>query len=80
VFPVRYELGFYIPEYSILRSRRRENLKFYINVHSLVIRICALTLRVSSCGEPGSGNAQQLFSCRRDTPQLARLGNGDVVD
>jgi hypothetical protein len=28
--PVRYELGFYIPEYSIFRSNRRENLKSYI--------------------------------------------------
>jgi hypothetical protein len=32
VFPVRYELGFYIPEDGILHSRRRENLKPY-NVH-----------------------------------------------
>jgi hypothetical protein len=28
--PVRYELGFYIPEDDILHSDRRENLKFYI--------------------------------------------------
>jgi hypothetical protein len=27
--PVRYEMGFYIPE-DILHSRRRENLKSYI--------------------------------------------------
>jgi hypothetical protein len=30
VSPVRYELGFYIPEDGILRSHRRENLKSYI--------------------------------------------------
>jgi hypothetical protein len=30
VSPVRYELGFYIPEGDILRSHRRENLKSYI--------------------------------------------------
>jgi hypothetical protein len=30
MFSVRYELGFYIPEDDILRSHRRENLKFYI--------------------------------------------------
>jgi hypothetical protein len=30
VSPVRYELGFYIPEDGILHSRRRENLKSYI--------------------------------------------------
>jgi hypothetical protein len=29
VSPVRYELGFYIPEYGILHSYRRENLKSY---------------------------------------------------
>jgi hypothetical protein len=30
VFPVRYELDFYIPEAGILHSNRRENLKSYI--------------------------------------------------
>jgi hypothetical protein len=30
VSPVKNELGFYIPEDDILRSRRRENLKSYI--------------------------------------------------
>jgi hypothetical protein len=29
VSPVRYELGLYIPEESILHSHRRENLKSY---------------------------------------------------
>jgi hypothetical protein len=29
VSPLRYELGFYIPEDDILRSHRRENLKSY---------------------------------------------------
>jgi hypothetical protein len=28
VSPVKYELGFYIPEDDILHSHRRENLKF----------------------------------------------------
>jgi hypothetical protein len=27
--PVKYELGFYIPEDDILHSHRRENLKSY---------------------------------------------------
>jgi hypothetical protein len=27
--PVKYELGFYIPEDGILHSHRRENLKSY---------------------------------------------------
>jgi hypothetical protein len=30
MFPVGYELGFYIPEEGILHSHRRENLKSYI--------------------------------------------------
>jgi hypothetical protein len=31
VSPVKYELGFYIPEDDILHSRRRENTKPYID-------------------------------------------------
>jgi hypothetical protein len=30
VSPVKYELGFYIPEDDILHSHRRENLKSHI--------------------------------------------------
>jgi hypothetical protein len=30
VSPVKYELGFYIPEDDILHSHCRENFKFYI--------------------------------------------------
>jgi hypothetical protein len=30
VSPVKYELGFYIPEDAILHSHRRENLKSYV--------------------------------------------------
>jgi hypothetical protein len=30
VFPVKYDLDFYIPEDGILHSHRRENLKSYI--------------------------------------------------
>jgi hypothetical protein len=29
MFPVKYKLGFYIPEGDILHSHRRENLKSY---------------------------------------------------
>jgi hypothetical protein len=42
--PVKYELGFYIPEEDILHSHRRENLKYYIppiNLYSSVsMSIC----------------------------------------
>jgi hypothetical protein len=31
VFPVRYELGFHIPEDDILHSHRRENVRSYIS-------------------------------------------------
>jgi hypothetical protein len=31
LFPVKYKLGFYIPEDYILHSHRRENLKSYKN-------------------------------------------------
>jgi hypothetical protein len=30
VFPVRYEMSFYVPEDDILSSHSRENLKSYI--------------------------------------------------
>jgi hypothetical protein len=35
VSPVKYELGFYIPEDGILHSHRRENLKSYTSVEHL---------------------------------------------
>jgi hypothetical protein len=37
--PVRYELGFYIPEDDILHSHRRENLKSYILERILLLRV-----------------------------------------
>jgi hypothetical protein len=36
VFPVRYELGSYIPKDGILHSHRRENLNSYIDYNELV--------------------------------------------
>jgi hypothetical protein len=33
VSPVRYQLGFYIPEDAILHSHRRENLKSYKEIY-----------------------------------------------
>jgi hypothetical protein len=41
VSPVKYELGFYIPEDDILRSRRCENLKTYMVFTRLQVpRMC----------------------------------------
>jgi hypothetical protein len=33
VSPVKYELGFYMPEDDILHSHRREKLKSYRNIY-----------------------------------------------
>jgi hypothetical protein len=40
--PVKYELGFYIPENEILHSHRRENLKWF---PALILRYSLLTVR-----------------------------------
>jgi hypothetical protein len=37
VFPVRYELGFYIPANGILHSQRLENLQSYIALIGLAL-------------------------------------------
>jgi hypothetical protein len=36
VSPVKYELGFYIPEGDILHSHGRENLKSYVTEAKLI--------------------------------------------
>jgi hypothetical protein len=41
VSPVRYELGFYIPEDRILHSHRRENLKSH---NKILLRTCNATV------------------------------------
>jgi hypothetical protein len=37
VSPVKYELGFYIPEDGILHSHRRENLRSYTCTYVFVV-------------------------------------------
>jgi hypothetical protein len=44
VSPVRYELGFYIPEDGILHSHRRENLKSYIGKATILYGSTAFIL------------------------------------
>jgi hypothetical protein len=56
VFPVRYELGFYIPEDGILHSHRRENFKYY-KIRSVPKEV---TDRVQSSGIPGRTVASRL--------------------
>jgi hypothetical protein len=38
VSPVKYELGFYIPEDGILHSHRREHLKSYIALNGWALQ------------------------------------------
>jgi hypothetical protein len=45
VFPVKYELGFYIPEDGILHSHRRENLKSYTVLFLWQVMQCGLVAR-----------------------------------
>jgi hypothetical protein len=49
VSPVRYELGFYIPEDGTLHSHLRENLKSFILVFSLMLgeELCEQTTGLS---------------------------------
>jgi hypothetical protein len=47
VSPVKYELGFYIPEDDILHSHRRENLKSYMRNFLLrSVRLLLVTANV----------------------------------
>jgi hypothetical protein len=46
--PVKYELGFYIPEDDILHSRRCENRKSYMTGSCLYVLLNAIALPVLS--------------------------------
>jgi hypothetical protein len=54
VSPVKYEVGFYIPEDDILHSHRRENLKSYIG-NSLFVGSGSIKKRTAPL-PPGSYN------------------------
>jgi hypothetical protein len=43
VFPVRYELGFCMPEDGILHSNRRGNLKSYYLRFQFAVMSCAVS-------------------------------------
>jgi hypothetical protein len=49
VSPVKYELGFYIPEDTILHSHRRENLKSNRNNKIFLIKRLDIILCPTSC-------------------------------
>jgi hypothetical protein len=47
VSPVKYKLGFYIPQDDILHSHSRDNLKFYIKNISFNLEVSIGCLRFS---------------------------------
>jgi hypothetical protein len=47
VFPVKYELGVYIPEDDILHSHRCENLKSYMVLICLVVYLHHINMSYS---------------------------------
>jgi hypothetical protein len=52
VFPVRYELGFYIPEDDILHSHRGENLTPYMGRFAVSETLYSIAFRIPDHG-PG---------------------------
>jgi hypothetical protein len=71
VSPVKYELGFYIPEDGILNSHRRENLKSY-KVH-LKFRCCdskALWLH-ADVSKDYTASVFRVIVCRFSTTVIA---------
>jgi hypothetical protein len=77
VSPVKYELGFYIPEYAILYSHRRENLKSYIVLLFLrgVLRLLVTTNFVSSSPIPDTLKMKAIRSPRTSALIRARRRN-----
>jgi hypothetical protein len=58
VSPVRYELGFYIPEDGILRSHRRENLESHKVVDVAIFSSLLAFKRRNAAGRVGAKSAQ----------------------
>jgi hypothetical protein len=63
VSPVKYELGFYIPEDNILHSHRRENLKSKSEFTTLSERASFLVSELS-CGGGEVERSRVLFPMR----------------
>jgi hypothetical protein len=66
VFPVKYELGFYIPEDGILLGPRRENLKCYKSILFSALLLAILNVDVFNVlpvpTRPSSRKSVTLFS------------------
>jgi hypothetical protein len=81
VSPVKYEMGFYMPEDAILHSHRRENLRSYIELGCCPGVVGLLDSRarcVAACGPPrgGGGARLQKSSTRRiSSPFPGHLDN-----
>jgi hypothetical protein len=59
VSPVKYELGFYIPEEDILHSHRRENLKSHIfTLHCSCAHSAVLTAHYNGLGHSTTARQQ----------------------
>jgi hypothetical protein len=60
VSPVKYELGFYIPEDGFLHSHRRENLKYYMITRNLAL---------------GTGRSAVVNSLKTLSPSVSRFSS-----
>jgi hypothetical protein len=56
VSPVKYELGFYIPEGDILHSHNRENLKSCRDAYGLELLHATCTIWARGATNPNGGN------------------------
>jgi hypothetical protein len=85
--PVRYELGFYIPEDGILHSHPRQNLKSYIALTGWVLqRRCQVSpVRYELCSYNPEGNilhshCHENFASNISEPELSRFQTiGDML-
>jgi hypothetical protein len=70
VSPVRYELGFYIPEDDILHSHCLENLKSYMVSNFCLTRTCPVRGPLSSglCHQGVSVAATEISRCMQNVP------------
>jgi hypothetical protein len=66
VSPVRYELGFYIPEDGILHSDRREHLKSYTPLHCMKMPLV--------CGARVQSTSRVTVASRRSVCPLRNQG------
>jgi hypothetical protein len=74
VSPVKYELGFYIPEDDILHSHCRENLTSYIPVLLILLSVLRIVNKV------GESDAPVIKSDRPTENVCAALQGGSALE